>query len=313
MNARANYVAVGAFVLVVLAGIFISFLWLARVQFQTGYTSYATHVAGPVTGLNTGALVRLNGIEVGRVTSIDLDPDDPEGVVLILRVRQGVEIRRDAVASLETQGLTGVEYVEISGGTRQAPPLVAAVGERYPTIASRPSSLQRILSTAPGMLSQLSALSSRFSSLLDTRNQAALNEILDNTRETTAVFAHHTKDIDRLIVDGGETLHNLAASSALLQTTLEKLDRTSDRADQLAVAAQGALDRATKLAIDLDAIAATSRPGLRDLTTNDTAQLGELLEQSRRLLGSLNRVSAALERDPGRFLFGDHNAGYRPQ
>ena len=68
METRANYVAVGAFVLAVLAGVFVTVMWLARVQFETEYQYYETHVAGPVTGLGSGALVRLNGIEIGRVT-----------------------------------------------------------------------------------------------------------------------------------------------------------------------------------------------------------------------------------------------------
>ena len=114
VETRANYVAVGAFVLVVLAGILVATLWLARVQFQTEYTNYETDVAGPVTGLGSGALVRLNGIEVGRVIRMELDPKNPQLVRLILQVRTAVEIRADAVASLETLGLTGVSYVEIS-------------------------------------------------------------------------------------------------------------------------------------------------------------------------------------------------------
>src|SRR5271169_1192574 len=136
MESRANYVAVGAFVLLVLAGIFVAALWLARVQFQTAYKYYETDVEGPVTGLGLGALVRLNGIEVGRVTRIEQDPKDPQLVRLIMEVRNTVEIRADSVASLETLGLTGVSYVEISGGMLNTPPLAAAPGQESPTIAS---------------------------------------------------------------------------------------------------------------------------------------------------------------------------------
>ena len=98
-------------------------------------------VLGPVTGLGSGALVRLNGIEIGRVTGIEMDPQDPQLVRVILQVRNAVEIRTDAVASLETIGLTGVSYIEISGGTLNSPALVVAEGQQYPTIRSRPSSL----------------------------------------------------------------------------------------------------------------------------------------------------------------------------
>jgi len=95
MEARANYVAVGAFVLVVLGGILVATLWLASVQFETPYRYYQTHVTGPVSGLGAGAPVRLNGIEVGRVAKLDLDPSDPKLVTLILQVRDTIRIHSD--------------------------------------------------------------------------------------------------------------------------------------------------------------------------------------------------------------------------
>jgi phospholipid/cholesterol/gamma-HCH transport system substrate-binding protein len=161
VEARANYVAVGAFVLVVLAGILVGTLWLARTQFKTEYQYLETHVAGPVSGLGTGAAVRLNGIEVGRVTKIDLDPMDPKLVTLLLQVRDTITIHADSVASIETQGLTGVGYVEISGGTINSPKLTTAPGERYPVIASRPSSLQEVFNDAPQLLARLLVIGDR--------------------------------------------------------------------------------------------------------------------------------------------------------
>lgn len=313
METRANYVAVGAFVLLVLAGISVAVLWLARVQFETGYKYYETHFAGPVTGLGTGALVRLNGIEVGRVTGIELDPKDPQLVRVILQVVNTVEVHSDAVASLETQGLTGVSYVEISGGTQDLPPLVATKGRQFPTIISRPSSLQEVFASAPALLSRLLVISDRLASVLDEKNREAIAETLANIRDTTAVFERRTQNIDRLITDSDETMHNLAAASTSLRAMLADLGGTSGKADRLVVAANDAVDQTTKLAADLDAIVKSSKPGIQDLTTNGTAQLSELLGDARRLIASLNRVSTALERDPSRFLFGDRPAGYTPK
>ncbi len=313
METRANYVAAGAFVLVLLAGLFVTVLWLARVQFETEYKYYETDVPGPVSGLATGALVRLNGIEIGRVTRIGLDPKDPQRVALILEVRNSVEIRADAVASLESQGLTGVSYIEISGGTLGAPLLVAAVGQQFSKIASRRSSLQEVLNTTPELLARLIVIADRITSVLDDKNQEAVAEILANMRDATVVFGRRTKDIDQLITDSGRTMHNLASSSDLLQGTLANLRQTSDKTDRLADSANAAVNQAGKLASDLDGVVESSRPGLRDLTTDDTAQLSELLGEARRLIASLNRVSVALERDPSRFLFGDRWDGYRPK
>ena len=68
-------------------------------------------------------------------------------------------------------------------------------------------------------------------------------------------------------------MHNLADASATLKSALANLDRTSGKADRLIASADNTFDHATKLAIDLDSLVQASRPGLRDLTTNGTAQL----------------------------------------
>jgi phospholipid/cholesterol/gamma-HCH transport system substrate-binding protein len=313
MEARAGYVAVGAFVLAVLGGILVATLWLARVQFETQYQYFETHVAGVSGGLGTGALVRLNGIEVGRVARIDLDPKDPKLVTLLLQVRDTIEIRADSVASVETQGLTGVSYVEISGGTLGSPVLTTSAGQAYPQIASRPSLLQEVFDNAPELVTRLLVIADRVESVLDDRNRAAIAQTLDNIRDTTAVFDRRSKDIDQLIVDSGETMHNLADASATLKTALANLDRASGNADRLIATANTTFEHATKLASDLDAVVQASRPGLHDLTTNGTAQLDELLSDARRLLASLNRVSTGLERDPSRLLLGDRHEGYQPK
>jgi phospholipid/cholesterol/gamma-HCH transport system substrate-binding protein len=257
--------------------------------------------------------VRLNGIEVGRVTRIELYPKDPQLVRLVLQIRNTVEIRTDAVASLETLGLTGVSYVEISGGTADSPPLVAAEGQSYPTIASRPSSLQKVFNSTPELLERLLVISDRVALVLDDQNRQAIAETLANIRVTTAIVARHTQDIDQLVTESTQTMHNLLAASGSLQTMLSKFDRTADKGDRLVVAANDAADQVKKLAADLDAVVVSSKPGLHDLTTNGVTQLNDLLGDARRLTASLNRVSMALERDPSHFLFGDRRQGYTPK
>jgi phospholipid/cholesterol/gamma-HCH transport system substrate-binding protein len=244
---------------------------------------------------------------------MELDPRDPQRVRLILQVRNTFEIRADAVASLETLGLTGVSYVEISGGTLNSPELVVAPGQQYPTITSRPSSLQQVFNNAPELLARLMLIADRVASVLDDKNRQSLSDTLANIRDTTAVFKDHSHDISKLIDDSDRTMQNLATASNSLRDMLDKLDRTSDRVGELVAETDVAVRQATKLVSDLDAVVASSRPGLHDLTTNGVSQLNQLLIDARHLVASLDRVSMELERDPGRFLFGEHRGGYSPR
>jgi len=312
METRANYVAVGAFVLLVLAGILLAFLWIARVQFKTEFTYYQTHVSGSVSGLSAGAPVRLNGINVGHVARIELDPTDPELVTLVLLVEDRFKIHTDAVASLETEGLIGASYVEISGGTPTSPLLKAEGSEQYPTIASRQSSLQQVFANAPELVTHVLVIEKRLEAILDDKNRVAIAETLANVRDVTGTIAHRDKDIDSLISDAGVTMHNLAATSDMLNVLIANLEHASGKADRLVESANTTFNRATRLANDLDTVVQSSRPGLEQLTTTDVARLDQLLIEANHLAASLNRISHGLEKDPKEVLFGARNDGYRP-
>ena len=142
-----------------------------------------------------------------------------------------------------------------------------------------------------------------------TTRTATIAQTLVNVRDTTSVFEHRSREIDHFIVDAGETVHNLADASTTLKVTVANLQRTSDKADRLIDTADVTFDHATKLVVDLDSTVQAIRPGLRDLTTNGTAQLDELLSEARRLVASLNRVSTGPQRDPSWLLLGDRREG----
>jgi phospholipid/cholesterol/gamma-HCH transport system substrate-binding protein len=313
MESRANYVATGAFVLLVLAGIVVAAVWLSGAKLNTPYAFYGTHVSDSVSGLDAGAPVRLNGINVGRVDSIRQDPDNPDDVILLLQIRPDAIIRADSVASLELQGLTGGRYVEISGGTLASPRLTANAGGAYPTIASRPSSLNALFNNAPELMEHLNVIAARLEAVLDDRNRRAISETLSNVSDLTARLDQRSRDLDRLLADGGATLQNLARASATVNVLLEHFQGTSTDVDRLIASANLTFVQATKLARDLDDVVRTSRPGLRELTTTVPGRLDELLAMASRLTASLDRVSAELERNPSSILFGTRQEGYRPK
>ena len=313
METRANYVATGAFVLLLLAGIAAAAVWLAGAQFRQQYTLYETHALGSVSGLDPNAPVRLNGLDIGHVAKIEQTPDDPEHVELILQIRQEVVIRADAVASLEMQGLTGGRYVEISGGTRGAPRLVATAGQRYPEIAFRESSLDALLNDTPNLMNRLVGITDNLQAVLNEQNRQAISATLSNVRDLTGMLDQRSSDIAQLLTDGNAAVHNLSAATAGLNSLLAHLDRTSSQADQLVASANVTLTHTTRLVDDLDGVVRTSQPGLRELTTTVPAQLRALLEEANRLTESLDRVSTGLERNPSRILFGGGQEGYRPR
>ena len=289
METKANYVAVGAFVLACVIGLVVTILWLAGVQYSQEYAYYQAHFKGPVTGLGKGTVTRYNGIEVGRITDLQFDPSDPQVVIVTMQVQPNLKIRNDSVASIESQGLTGGSYVEISGGTASAPLLVTQDDQRYPVIRTKPSTFAQLEQSAPEVVAKLNIAASRLNDLLNDNNRRAVAHVLANLDETTEVIARRSADIDATIANANKAVANFNQASRDVKPTLEHVDLT--------------VQKYGKVADDADAF----------INGDGLAQLSDLIAESRRLVANLTQLSDQLNRQPTGLLFGDRRKGYEPK
>jgi len=313
METKANYVAVGAFVLGIMIVLFVSVLWVARVQFRDEFKRYETFVHGPVTGLGVGAIVRLNGIDVGRVEDIAFDPDNSLQVQVGLKIKEGTPIKTDSMVSMETQGLTGVSYVEISGGNQNSPPLEPKPGHKVPIIQSKPSALQQVFESAPELLTHFVAIADRLALLLDDKNLTSLSDTLSNVSQITGAVASSQDDLKAILGNGAKATANLDQTLTEFRATVAKYDGIADHANQALASANDTVKKLDQLSSTLTGLVNDSRPQVRDFTTVGLPQLTQLLSEMRTLVASLTKVSTELERDPQRFIFGDRREGFNPR
>ncbi len=289
METKANYVAVGAFVMICIFGVVVTLLWLAGLQYSQEYAYYQTYFKGAVTGLGKGTTVRYNGIEVGRVDSLQFDPNDPQTVIVTMQLQPNLNIREDSEASIESEGLTGGSFVEISGGTAKSPLLVPKEGQEFPVIRTKPSTIQQLEEAAPLLLSKLNAAADKINAILSDQNRKAIAGILGNLDETTSVLARRSGDIDN-------TIRNFNAASGKLGPMLSDADVAVKHAN-------GSLGKIDRLADDADAF--ITGPGL--------GNIGDLIGDLRKLSESLNKLTDELNHQPTKLLFGDRRKGYAPK
>jgi phospholipid/cholesterol/gamma-HCH transport system substrate-binding protein len=309
METRANYVAVGAFVLAMLVAIVVAVAWLGATSFNREFAHYDIYFPGSVSGLNQGSAVLYNGIQVGRVIEIRLNPKNVGEVRVTIEVDPTMQIKSDASASLEVQGLTGTAVINITGGSQDAPLLVRHEGERYPVIASRQSGLQQFVTSAPEALARLIDVADRLSQLFDEKNRAAIADTLQNVRQLTAVAAGRSADIDKTLADAAVAAEQLRETASELRELFGPGD-----ARNMFVTLSDTAKKLDHLADHVDSLVQENRPPLHDFTQNGLSQLSQLLVDARALVGNLNRITDELERDPPRFLFGaDRREGYQPR
>ncbi len=123
METRANYTLIGLFTLAVVAGVFGFVYWFQSLGGHGERSFYRVVFAGSVGGLRTGGSVLFNGIRVGEVAQLRLDPERPDQVTALIAVDKGVAIREDTQVGIEFQGLTGIAAIGLTGGTPSKAPL----------------------------------------------------------------------------------------------------------------------------------------------------------------------------------------------
>jgi phospholipid/cholesterol/gamma-HCH transport system substrate-binding protein len=287
METKANYVAVGAFVMAAVLGLVIALLWLAGAQYSEEFAYYRTYFTGAVTGLGDGTAVRYNGINVGHVSKLTFDPNDPKRVIVDLQIDPTLKIHTDSVASIASEGLTGGTYVEIDGGSKNAPVLhqKTMFGD-YPVIQSKVSTLQALENSLPEIMQKINRIADHVNAVLSNQNIKNFSGILASVNKTTQTVAARSDDIDK-------TLRNLSAGTDALKDDLNiaKVDLTN---------ANGSLGKINKLADDADA-------AVRG------AQLDQMSVQIRDLAASMSRLTNSLQREPTGLIFGDRRKGYTPQ
>lgn len=338
METRASYLLVGAFALLAMAGFAIAIIWMAGVNLQEDYAKFEIQFDGSVTGLKPGNPVRYRGVPVGVISEIVINPKNVEQVRVTIEVPESTPVKTDTVASLEFQGITGVAYVQLSGGTQAAAPLKRKPGEKRAVIPSKPSQLQELFESAPELITRIAALVDRANLLLNVKNRENLSRIIENAEVFSKVLADRSQDIGEtmkslriaseeaaatmrtvnaqaatLTEDTAVTLRNLrdlAADMGRLSKTLNK------EVDGVGIEAKNSLAEVRKTAVEFrraafvlaDLIEANRDP-VDTFASSGLYELTQLLAETRVLVGALTRISSQIESDPARFLFGKTQPG----
>lgn len=314
METRAHYVAVGAFVLAVIVLGFVAVLSLGRVEFAQDLKRYYVFFKGSVTGLSKGALVQYNGITVGRVVDVRVDPDDLEKIQVTVEIDTDlVKIKTDARAFIDTNLLSGIATIQIRGGTREAKDLEAEAGHRYPVIASGSSVFQRVTEAGPQLLDRLMAVADNLNTVLSEQNRQAVADSLQNVRTITGAFVAPSQEVSELVANANAAVLEMKALLSHVDQSYASKGGLKDEASQ----ALADFDKLAKNLVDtnrqLQQLVQENRPGLREFTQGTLTQVSNLMSDMQRFIAGLSRFVATIERDPARLLFGERREGYKPQ
>lgn len=306
METKAHHALVGIFVVLLsVAGVF-TFLWLAQAQFDREVREYDVVFEGPVRGLRTASEVRFNGIQVGEVTDLGLNPENPGEVIARISVDAATPVKVDSEAQLEPQGLTGLSYIQVSSGSPDAARLEGRLGDRAPRIYARQAQLEELFQGGETLLEGAQLTFARVGLLLSDENLESARNILNSVETITA----RLESEDRLIEDMRTAIASLDQAAQDISTAAVGIEQFGQTAEAFLLnevnpmlvdvsAASIEVDRASQ---ETYAAIAALRPGLEEFADDGLPQLSAAARDLRSLVAALERIALELEQNPASFV-----------
>ena len=211
METRARYVQVGAFTLAIVFAAFVFVYWLNNAAGLGSRSVYAIRFEGSVAGLLTGSAVLFNGIRVGEVTRLDLDPAAPKQVVATVAVARTTPVRKDTFITIDFQGLSGSPVIALVGGSSTEP---FTMTSGVPLLQADSTAGQSMSGAAREVLKRLDGI------LAD--NAKPLRNMISNLDTFAGALARNSDKLDS-IVAGLERMTGSASKARLAMYDLARV------------------------------------------------------------------------------------------
>ena len=300
MERNANYALVGLISTILLIAMIVFVFWLTNFALSARYDQYDVVFHGPITGLSRGGDVQFNGIKVGEVSDITLDPKDPNLVHAQARVRSDTPVRVDSVASLEPQGITGVTFVQITAGTTSKPLLKSVTPFGQPmTLQSKPGTFSDLLSGGGTVMQRAVETLNRINRVLSDENIDRITDTLESIKQVTGELRQHKqmfKDADDAILSLNRAAVQIQGFAKSGQTLIDSdghptLTKIGAAADQITAAVK-----------DLQGVIDNVKGPTTDFAQTGLPQVSSAIASLKAATDNLNRLISEVERDPRGFV-----------
>lgn len=312
MDTKVNYTLVGFFVFSFTIALVIFLLWMAKYGFdEKKFDSYTIIISDSVSGLNIESPVKFRGVEVGKVSSISIDPNNSEIINVSIEVTPNTPIKQDSLAILTAQGITGLSYIELKGGSNESPRLdkggsisagkslfdkleysATNVTEGIVHTLKRVDALlsEKNIQQIDSMLIQLNMFTLGLNKLIEKNIPLFLNQQnADNISQTLSSMVAMTKNLEHESENIGVLIKNTSKLEKSIEETLSDYSILSKDLTKLSVTIQQRFD--------------SGEFDLRQMTEHHLDTLNALLVELQMLSNQTNTVLEQLKNSPSDLIF----------
>ncbi|EAK4313905.1 MCE family protein [Campylobacter upsaliensis] len=281
MENKASYFWVGIFIFGVFFASLIFMLWLGGYSEEESFEYYEIHTQESVAGLGLKAPVRLLGVEVGSVENISIYTKQNLGVNILIKVKKETPIKEDTFATLQLQGITGLKFIQLQGGSVNSKKLTSDDG--YPVIAFRESFLATIDRQGERIFSLIKTADDKSKKLLSDENLQNIAMLLKNLAQLSENLNANSKALSKNL---NEASKNVALMAKEVELSAKNLRQTLQNVDESS--------RAFTLLMQKSARKIDSYDELRDALLEDLELLKIWLLESNKAIKNLQRSPSDL-------------------
>jgi phospholipid/cholesterol/gamma-HCH transport system substrate-binding protein len=305
METRAHHILIGLFTLGVGAAILMFALWMTRTGTDRDFRIYDVLFREAVTGLSVGSAVQYNGIRVGEVETLRLDPEDPRQAWARVRISGSIPIKTDTQARLTLLNITGASGIELSQGSPESSVLQTSPGN-VAVIVAEPSSLARLRGDSEQLLLSVTTLLDSANRLLSEENAEYVTRMLENL-DTVASTLAGEQDTLRA------GLQSLITAGDEIAGLVSRMDeQISEYGAPILASAAATMHNIEQISVRLDTLLSENTDAL-NTGLQSFAELDPALRDLRNTMNSFSEIVSRLEEDPTGFLLGGDNIReYRP-
>lgn len=308
METNARHFIIGLFTILVVLALLAFALWAGRFSTHAKFQYVNVVFTEAVSGLSVGGSVQFNGIRVGDVENLRIDPDNPRNVIAHIRVNTDTPVSQDTKATLEFSGLTGIAFIQLSGGSKFSPPLAEEDG--IPVIIADVSALQKLLAGGEDLALTVNEVLGRVSRVLSEENVMRINNTLTHVEQLSGSIADQGQPITELIASAKQTAEQLKTTIASANKAVNTVD---GNLPALMRKLQDSLTQLEATTASAQAMLEENRNSVKRFSEQGLTQVGPALDDLRDTLHSIRRVTKDLEDNPNGLVIGrDRPKEYQP-
>lgn len=304
MEARANHVLIGVATILLIVGMVIFGLWMAKFGEDGETIAYDVIFREAVNGLAEGSRVEYNGIRVGSVSDLRIDLINPNQIIARINISSDTPVTSDTQARLAMTNITGASHIQLSTDSFDGPPLVARGDAKVPVIIAEPSPIAQLRTHWEDSIGGLNLLVDNANQMLSAKNTESITAILLNLESASNFFVTQQHEFAEAIQGISSTGESADKAFASLDALINDVGVVFGNHGDALLSDTGALiERLNKVAASFEHLLDDNK-GALDQGFRNLEGIGPIMRDFRHAVNTLERTMRKFDEDPAGYLLG---------